>query len=149
MTVNKLCCHTAVHLATSAGTFPVSWQCSAPTCPYCSVCAGRIVGVGPGGWVKPIELNWTTTKCEYCNITALYFSSIFASPKVNGRGLQQKPSTHSMESLVLVAHQHVPSPAAGTASSLASWHLAFPPLQVPHPLGGMHGSVEGIVLCIS
>ena len=36
---------------------PVSWQSRAPMCPSCLVYTGRTMGVGPGGWVKPIELN--------------------------------------------------------------------------------------------
>ena len=37
---------------------PVSWQSSAPKCPSCLLYTGRTLGVGPGGWDKPIELNW-------------------------------------------------------------------------------------------
>lgn len=35
-------------------SMPISWQCSAPTSQFCLVYTGRTVGVGPGGWFKPI-----------------------------------------------------------------------------------------------
>ena len=40
-----------------SGNAPVGWQCSVPMCLSCPVYAGRTVGIGPRGWIKPIELS--------------------------------------------------------------------------------------------